>query len=91
MADYIKAIESLIKPMVEHPDTIIIREMPSTSERDFTILICADDGDTKRLIGKHGVVANALREVVRVGSKAENSQIRIHLKFESFEEEGENA
>ncbi len=86
--DYEKVIHTLIDPMVEHPNEIIIRQMPSPSDRDVTILICADDNDTKRLIGKRGVVANALREVIRIGTKAENSSLRIHLKFESFQEEG---
>lgn len=92
MADYVKAIHGLIDPMVEHPDDIIIREIPSGSERDLTILICADEEDTKRLIGKRGVVANALREVIRIAAKAEDTSTRVHLKFESFSEaEGENA
>lgn len=92
MADYVKAIHGLIDPMVEHPDDIIIREIPSGSDRDLTILICADEEDTKRLIGKRGVVANALREVIRIAAKAEDTNTRVRLKFESFSEaEGENA
>ncbi len=92
MIDYEKTIHALIDPLVEHPESIMIREMPGSTERDVTLLIVSEDDDTARLIGKRGAVANALREAVGVIGKADNSNVRIHLKFESFnEEEGSDA
>lgn len=92
MIDYEKTIHALIDPLVEHPESIMIREMPGSTEKDVTLLIVSEDDDTARLIGKRGAVANALREAVGVIGKADNSNIRIHLKFESFnEEEGSDA
>ena len=91
MIDYEKAIHALIDPLVEDPESIIIRELPSHSNRDVTILICASDADTARLIGRRGDVANALREAIGIAPKAENENTRIHLKFESFDEEDRDA
>ena len=76
MIDYEKVVHGLIDPLVEHRDSIMIRELPGSNEKDVSLLIVAEDDDTARLIGKRGVVANALREAVG-----------IHLKFESFSEE----
>ena len=87
MIDYEKVIHGLIDPLVEKPETIMIRALPGGDERDVTVLIVAEDDDTARLIGKRGVVANALRETIGVTGKADNSNLRIHLKFESFDEE----
>ncbi|MPN28860.1 hypothetical protein SDC9_176305 [bioreactor metagenome] len=64
----------------------MIRELPSESEKDITILIVAEKEDTSRLIGRKGIVANAIREVISVGGKSENK--RVHVHFESFDEEG---
>lgn len=93
MADYEKVVRGLIEPLIEHKDAVMVRELPGSSARDVTILICTEDDDTARLIGRRGTVANALREAVGIASKADNSNTRIHLKFESFsetkEEEGE--
>jgi predicted RNA-binding protein YlqC (UPF0109 family) len=86
MIDFEKAIHGLIDPLVEKPESIMIRELPGGDGRDVTILIVAEDDDTARLIGKRGVVANALREAIGIAGKADNSNTRIHLKFESFEE-----
>lgn len=87
MIDYEKVVHALIDPLVEKPDTIMVRLLPNESKRDVSLLIVAEDDDTARLIGKRGVVANALREAIGIASKADDSNLRIHLKFESYSEE----
>lgn len=82
--DYEKVIHAIIDPLVENKDLIMIRRIPGENEKDITILIVAEKEDTSRLIGRKGVVANAIREVVSVGAKSEDK--RIHVHFESFDE-----
>ncbi len=84
--DYEKVIHGLVDPLIEHPESIMVRELPGSTEKDVALLIVAEDDDTARLIGKHGAIANALREAIRIVGKADNSNVRIHLKFESFHE-----
>lgn len=91
MIDYEKALHGLIDPLIEHPESVLIREMPGSSARDVTLLVIADDKDTARLIGKRGSVANALREAIGIAGKADDSNLRIHLKFESLDESKEEA
>lgn len=83
--DYEKIIHSIVDPFLINPDALMVRELPNESEKDLTLLICAESEDTARLIGKKGMVANALRELVSIAGKSENK--RVHLKFESFDEE----
>lgn len=87
--DYEKIVRTIVDPFIENPDALMIRVMPS-GERNVTVLIVSEGKDTARLIGRRGMIANALREVVGVAGKNENKRVR--LKFESFdeEEEGEN-
>ena len=90
MRDYEAILRPLIEPLVENPENILIRELPGGSQKETTILIITENDDTARLIGKRGSVANALREAVTIIGKADNSNQRIHLKFESFEEGSNN-
>lgn len=85
--DYAALLHPIIDSLVENPESIIIRELPGGNDRNVTVLIVAEDADTARLIGKHGTVANALREAIGIASKADDTNTRIHLKFESFSEE----
>lgn len=83
--DYEKIIHSIVDPFLINPDALMVREIPSEDDKNLTLLICAESEDTARLIGKKGMVANALRELISIAGKSENK--RIHLKFESFNEE----
>ena len=84
--DYEKIIHALIDPIVEEPSSVLIRVTPEDNGKDISILIVSEKEDTARLIGRRGTIANALREVVSVAGKSENKH--VHLRFESFDEEG---
>lgn len=87
--DFDALLRPLISPLVEKPESIMIRTLPGETKRDVTVLIVAEDDDTARLIGKKGQVANALREVAAIAGKAIDSNQHIHLKFESFSDESD--
>ena len=82
--DYEKLIHSIVDPIIESPESILIRTSEGTTPKDLLILIVAEKDDCARLIGKKGSVANAIREVLSVAGKSEN--IHVHIKFESFDE-----
>ena len=84
--DYTKIIHAFIDDLLVNKDAVMIRELPSESEKELVLLIVAENDDTARLIGKKGIVANALREVLSIAGKTEGRH--VHLKFESFDEEG---
>ena len=84
--DYEKIVHALIDPIVEEPGSVLIRVMEEGNGKDVSILIVSEKDDTARLFGRRGLIANSLREIVSIAGKSENKH--VHLKFESFEEEG---
>ena len=83
--DYERLIHSLIDDIVDDPKSVLIRVSEGNTPKDILIIIASEKNDTARLIGHKGIIANSLREVVSIAGKSENK--RIHLKFESFDEE----
>ena len=83
--DYIKLIHTIIDSFINNPEAVLIRELPQENEKDKTILICTENDDTARLIGKKGCVANAIREIVAIAGKKKKK--KVHIKFESFEQD----
>ena len=83
--DYEKIIHALIDSIVEDPDSVLIRANESEDGKDIFIIIAAEKEDTARLIGRKGIIANSLREVISVAGKSENKH--IHIKFESFDDD----
>ena len=84
--DYVSLIHTLIDPIIEDPNSVLIR-VNDQDDKDVIILIAAEKDDTARLIGRRGSIANALREIVSVAGKSENKHVQ--LRFESFDEEKE--
>ena len=81
--DYEKIIHTLVDDIVDNKE-IMIRQMPSENPKDVILMIFSDPEDTARLIGRKGIIADALREVMSIAGKTENK--RIILKFESFDQ-----
>ncbi len=77
-------IRKIILPMVTKPDALMITTMPQIEGEPLEIVVTADKDDVARLIGKNGVVAEAIREVVSI--KARLNDQRVRIKFESYEE-----
>ena len=86
--DYEKIIRTLIDPIVEEPKSVLIRVTEDTNGKDVNILVAAEKEDTARLIGRYGIVANSLREILSVAGRSEER--RIFLRFESFDDEKED-
>ncbi|MCQ2802462.1 MAG: KH domain-containing protein [Bacilli bacterium] len=82
--DYEKIVHSIIDDIVSEPESVLIR-VSEEGTKDVLVIIAAETDDTARLIGHKGIIANAIREVISVAGKSENK--RIHVKFESFDEE----
>ncbi|MEY3609584.1 MAG: hypothetical protein RLZZ388_15 [Bacillota bacterium] len=81
--DYVAIIHAFVDDFVENKDAILIRELKNDNPYDLTLLVVAEPEDTSRLIGRKGIIANALREVLSIAGKIDNR--RVHLKFETFE------
>ena len=81
--DYEKIIHTLVDDIVDNKE-IMICQMPSENPKEVLLMIFSDPEDTARLIGRKGIIADALREVMSIAGKTENK--RIILKFESFDQ-----
>ena len=82
MAELDKVLFDLVKPMVDDPESLVVREMPSANEREVVLHVYAKNDDIARLIGRKGSMASALRQVMSVASHAEDRKVTI--KFEQI-------
>lgn len=84
MAELDKVLLDLVKPMVEDPDSLEVRIMPESNEREIALHVYAKNDDIARLIGRKGSMASALRQVMSVASHTDNK--KINIKFEQIGE-----
>ena len=85
MAELDKVLLDLVSPMVEDKDSLTVKEMPSDSDREVVLHVCAKNDDIARLIGRKGSMASALRQVMSVASHTDDKSVTI--KFEEIDGE----
>ncbi len=77
-----QVLYDLVRPMVDEPESLEVRQLNDSSEREIVLCVYAKDDDIARLIGRRGMMASALRQVMAVASHAEGK--RISIKFEKI-------
>jgi len=78
--NYEQIILDIITPLVSNPEQLKVIPMDQENLYETTYIIYCDESDVGRLIGKKGIVADAIREVVNASAKLNSKKIR--LKFE---------
>jgi predicted RNA-binding protein YlqC (UPF0109 family) len=78
--NYEQIILDIVTPLVSKPESLKAILMDQENLYETSYVIYCDEKDVGRLIGKKGIVAEAIREVVNASAKLNSKKIR--LKFE---------
>ena len=82
MIDLEKVLLNLVKPLCSDPDSVMVKKMESLDDNELLLHVYAPSEDIARLIGKKGMMANSIRQMLQVASKIEKK--RISIKFEAL-------
>lgn len=78
-----KILFDLVYPIVDYKEALNVKQMETLDDRELVLMVYAKNDDIGRLIGKKGMMANSLRQVVGIAGRQLNK--RINLKFEAIE------
>ena len=71
-------VEAIARSLVEHPEEVVVREMPSKGDTQVIELKVAAS-DMGKVIGKHGRIAKALRAVVKAAAIKQNKKVIVEI------------
>ena len=77
-----KVLLDLVKPLCSDPENVSVKRMESLNEDETLLYVYAPNEDVARLIGKKGMMASSIRQMMQVASHEEKK--RITIKFESI-------
>lgn len=83
--DYVKALQDICLELVNDRDKLEVREMPSLDDNAIVLYVYASHDDISKLIGRKGVMANSIRQLMSVSTRGMHE--RLDIKFESYGEE----
>ena len=82
MIDFEKVLLDVVKPMVDDANSVSVKEMAGLDDDEVVLYVYAKNDDIARLIGKQGIMATAIRNMMAIGSR--KAEKRINIKFESY-------
>lgn len=82
MIDLEKVLLNIVKPICGNSDEVMVKQMESLNDNEILLYVYAPSNDIARLIGKQGMMANSIRQMLQVASIIENK--RISIKFEAL-------
>ncbi|MBR2533507.1 MAG: KH domain-containing protein [Erysipelotrichaceae bacterium] len=82
MIDLEKVLLNIVKPLCSDGESVTVKQMESLNANELLLYVYAPSEDIARLIGKKGLMANSIRQMLQVASKIENKHISI--KFEAL-------
>ena len=82
MIDNEKVLLYLVKPMVENKTNVSVKQMDSLDDNEILLYVYANSEDVARLIGRRGMMASSIRQMMSVASRKEDK--RVTIKFESY-------
>ncbi|MBO9534221.1 MAG: KH domain-containing protein [Solirubrobacteraceae bacterium] len=72
-------LETVVKPLVGHPDAIEITEEPGGDEGTVVLELSLDPADYGRVIGRGGRTANAVRQLVRAAAVRDGRRVLVDI------------
>lgn len=82
MIEIEKVLLDIVKPICNDPDSVMVKQMESLQENEVLLYVYAPSEDIARLIGRQGMMANSIRQMIQVAAKIQNKKISI--KFETI-------
>lgn len=82
--NYVKSLHDICVELVDDKEHLEVREMPSLEEDMIVLYVYANSKDIAKLIGRKGVVASSIRQLMSVSGRLNNK--KLDIKFESYGE-----
>ena len=70
-------IESIVSPLVDHPDSIAIEKKEETNKIVYHLTV--HESDVGKVIGKNGRIAKAIRTIVYSAKTDEDKRIYLDI------------
>ena len=79
--DYAKILKDIAIELVEDKDHLEVREMPSLEEDVVVLHVYSAKSDIARLIGRKGMMANSIRQLMSVAGRMANKKLAEHIFY----------
>ena len=79
--DYVKTLKDIAIELVEDKEHLEVRQMPSLDENVVVLHVYSAKNDIAKLIGRKGVMANSIRQLMSVAGRLSDKKLDIKFHY----------
>ena len=76
--DLKQLLTDMAKAIVDNPDEVVVEENIDGDDVEFVLTVA--ESDTGMVIGRHGRIAKAIRQIMKVAANTENKHATVEIK-----------
>ena len=76
--DFKLILTNIARAIVDNPDAVSVEETVSGDDIELTLTVAEDD--TGMVIGRHGRIAKAIRQIMKSAATAEGKHVTVEIK-----------
>ena len=76
--DLKQLLTDIARAIVDNPDKVEVEESVDGDDIEFTLSVA--DGDTGMVIGRHGRIAKAIRQIMKIAANACGKHVTVEIK-----------
>ncbi len=76
--DFVKILTDIARAIVDNPDSVVVTEVVNGDDIELTLTVHEDD--TGMVIGRHGRIAKAIRQIMKAAANSAGKHVTVEIK-----------
>ncbi|MBO5010111.1 MAG: KH domain-containing protein [Clostridia bacterium] len=76
--DFAKILTDIARAIVDDPDQVVVTEVVDGDDIELTLTVAEDD--TGMVIGRHGRIAKAIRQIMKAAANTCGKRVTVEIK-----------
>ena len=78
--DFKLILTNIAKAIVDEPDAVRVEQLENEDENEIELVLTVAEGDTGMVIGRHGRIAKAIRQVMKAAANTVGKHVTVEIK-----------
>ena len=76
--DFVKILTDIARAIVDNPDAVVVTEVVDGDDIELTLTVA--ESDTGMVIGRHGRIAKAIRQVMKAAANTVGKHVTVEIR-----------
>ena len=78
--DFKLILTNIAKAIVDEPEAVKVEQLESEDENEIELVLTVAEGDTGMVIGRHGRIAKAIRQLMKAAAGTCGKRVTVEIK-----------